>query len=134
MNSTATFLKYGPEISQINPDMEDLRKSQVWRNSRLLICDIYTVTKNFPDRDDPQFKNLTRRLAVLIPGNIVRSLQEKNPNLRRQFLNNAESCMNKLNSLMQVAHKKGYIQTSLNQNLLFRRSLKQSDSRQNSKA
>lgn len=116
--------------------MEDLRKSQAWRNSRLLIFDIYAVTKNFPDKDDPQFKNLTRKLAVLISGNIVRSLQEKNPNLRGQFLNNAESCMTKLNNLMQAAHKKGYLETSLNQNLLtgIRRSLKQSDGGQNSKA
>ena len=134
MHSTIVFQKDTPEINQINTVMEDFRKSKAWMNSRLLICDIYDITKDLPD-DDSRFKNQIRKLAVLISGNIVKSLQEKNPDLRGQFANNAESSMNKLNTLIQAAHKKGYLQKSKNPNLFaeIRRSLRgiqhQSDSR-----
>ena len=125
MNSIAAFQKCEPEINQVDINMEDFRKFKAWRDSRLLLFDIYDITRNFPDKDAPQFKNLTRKLAVLISGNIVRGLQEKNPDLRDEFLNNAESCMNRLNILIQAAYKKGYLQESVTQNLFneIRRSL-----------
>lgn len=106
---------------------DNFRQSKIWKSSRLLILQVYIITKNFPN--DLQFKNQIRRFPVLISGNIARSLQEKNPELRSQLFTNIESCLNKLNNILKTANEKGYLQRSVNEILIkemfeIRKSLK----------
>lgn len=106
------------EMNQINSTMNDFHQSKVWVSSRLLMMQIYRATEGFPDKDDSLFKNQTRNFSVLITGNVIRGLQETNASLRSRFLKDAESFVEKLTDNLETAYKKGYLQKSMNRDLI----------------
>jgi len=51
--------------------MKTHKDLDVWNHSRLLVCEIYTLTRSFPAEERYGLTNQIRRSAISIPSNIA---------------------------------------------------------------
>ena len=92
--------------------MADYRKYtnlDVWKEARLLVTEIYAVSKNFPK--DEQFGLITqlRRCAISIPSNIAEGCGRKSNKEFYQYLNISLGSSFELETQLILAKEFGYI-------------------------
>lgn len=93
----------------------DLR---VWQETRILVKDIYTVTKHFPREEIYALTGQMRRAAVSVPSNISEGAARTSKKEFLQFLSIARGSLSELETQVLLAGDLGYLDD--NQLLLSR--------------
>ncbi len=87
------------------------KELKTWQQSRILVKEIYLITKNFPKEELFGLTNQMRRAAVSIPSNIAEGFgRGTNPQIR-QFLNIAQGSLFELETQVLLSFDLEYLTT-----------------------
>ncbi|MBK7957702.1 MAG: four helix bundle protein [Bacteroidetes bacterium] len=93
-----------------------------WKYARLLVKEIYELSKHFPDDEKFGLTNQIRRAAVSIPSNIAEGYGRKHKKEVIQFLSIANASINEVETQLILAEDLNYINQILtirtNENLI----------------
>jgi four helix bundle protein len=82
---------------------------QVWQKARILVKDIYELTKLFPRYEQFGLADQMRRAAISIPSNIAEGFGRNSSKEFRQFLNIARGSCAELQTQVTLAKDLVYI-------------------------
>jgi len=85
------------------------RDLNVWKASMELVCDIYEVTRNFPDSERYGLTSQMRRSAVSVPSNIAEGWSRNSARSFISYLNIATGSMSELLTQLEIARRINYI-------------------------
>ena len=85
------------------------RDLNVWKASMELVCDIYEVTRNFPDSERYGLTSQMRRSAVSVPSNIAEGWSRNSARSFISYLNIATGSMSELLTQLEIANRIHYI-------------------------
>ena len=81
----------------------------VWQEARILVKDIYTVTKQFPREEVYALTSQMRRAAVSVPSNISEGVARTTKKEFLQFLSIARGSLSELETQVLLAGDLGYL-------------------------
>jgi four helix bundle protein len=81
----------------------------VWKKSRLLVSQVYDLTKNFPKEELYSLTNQMRRSAISVPSNIAEGIGRLSKNETNQFLNYAKGSLYELETQFFLSFDQSYI-------------------------
>lgn len=84
-------------------------KLQVWQKSRILVAEIYQITKSFPKEETYGLTNQVRRAIVSVPSNLAEGCTRKTKNERARFTTIAYSSLMETINQMILAKDLSYI-------------------------
>ncbi|MBD3224320.1 MAG: four helix bundle protein [Caldithrix sp.] len=87
----------------------DFRQSALWQQSRLLILDVFNITRTFPGGSENEIKHRMQVLAVTVTSNILKGDQNDHPPASNHCFKKVEASLDDLKLVMQEALKKGYM-------------------------
>ena len=76
---------------------------EVWKESRILVKDIYSITKSFPKEEIYGLSNQLRRCAVSIPSNIAEGCGRRTSADTIQFLHISRGSLYELETQLYIA-------------------------------
>ncbi|MGO4920590.1 four helix bundle protein [Maribacter spongiicola] len=82
---------------------------EVWKESRILVKDIYTMTKSFPKEETYGLTNQLRRCAVSIPSNIAEGCGRRTAADTIQFLHVSRGSLYELETQLFIALDQQYL-------------------------
>ena len=82
----------------------------VWKESRVLVKDIYSITKSFPKEETYGLINQLRRCAVSIPSNIAEGCGRRTAADTIQFLHISRGSLYELETQLYIALDLNYIE------------------------
>ena len=82
---------------------------EVWKESRILVKDIYSITKSFPKEEIYGLSNQLRRCAVSIPSNIAEGCGRRTSADTIQFLHISRGSLYELETQLYIALDLNYI-------------------------
>lgn len=82
----------------------------VWKESRGLVKDIYSITKSFPKEETYGLTNQLRRCAVSIPSNIAEGCGRRTAADTIQFLHISRGSLYELETQLYIALDLNYIE------------------------
>jgi four helix bundle protein len=85
------------------------RDLNVWKASMELVCDIYEVTRNFPDTERYGLTSQMRRCAVSVASNIAEGWSRNTSRSFIYYLNIASGSMSELQTQLEIARRINYI-------------------------
>jgi four helix bundle protein len=83
--------------------MSNYQKLEAWKESMLLVKEIYFVTKTFPAEERYGLISQFRRAAVSVPSNIAEGMGRQYKKDTIQFLHVARGSIYELETLLKVA-------------------------------
>ncbi len=92
----------------------------VWKESRLLVIDIYSATRSSEFSHDFALRDQIRRSAISIISNIAEGEQSGSNPLSIRFFKISRGSAAELITQLVIAHDIGYINDELYENLLAR--------------
>ena len=92
--------------------INDYKKLKVWEKAVVLVSEIYSVTKNFPNDERFGLTSQIRRAAVSIPSNIAEGKLRGGDVEFRRFLLIAFGSGGELETQIEIALKLGFINNS----------------------
>jgi len=81
----------------------------VWKASMELVCDVYEVTRNFPDTERYGLTSQMRRCAISVPSNIAEGWSRNSARSFISYLNIAAGSMSELLTQLEIARRINYI-------------------------
>ncbi len=81
----------------------------VWKESRILVKDLYSLTKSFPQEELYGLTNQLRRCAVSIPSNIAEGCGRRTSPDTIQFLHISRGSLYELETQLYIALDLNYI-------------------------
>lgn len=84
-----------------------------WKYARLLVKEIYELSKQFPDDEKFGLTNQIRRASVSIPSNIAEGYGRKHKKEIIQFLSIAKASMNEVETQLILAEDLNYLSGEL---------------------
>ena len=85
------------------------RNLLAWQKADELLMQIYQATKEFPKEEMYGLTSQIRRAALSVPTNIAEGMARKTTKDKAHFLMIAESSLNEVEYLIDVAHRLGYL-------------------------
>ena len=92
----------------------------VWKASMELVCEVYEVTRNFPDTERYGLTSQMRRCAISVPSNIAESWSRNSARSFISYLNIASGSMSELATQIEIARRINYISVERMQELEIR--------------
>jgi four helix bundle protein len=92
----------------------------VWKASMELVCEVYEVTRNFPDSERYGLTSQMRRCAVSVPSNIAEGWSRNSAGSFISYLNIASGSMSELLTQLDIARRINYISAERMQDLEHR--------------
>ncbi|MEP2280743.1 four helix bundle protein [Maribacter sp.] len=83
----------------------------VWKESRILVKDIYSISKSFPKEETYGLTNQLRRCAVSIPSNIAEGCGRRTASDTIQFLHISRGSLYELETQLYIALDLDYIES-----------------------
>ncbi len=74
-----------------------------------LVCEVYEVTRNFPDTERYGLTSQMRRCALSVPSNIAEGWSRNSARSFISFLNIASGSMSELLTQLEIANRINYI-------------------------
>jgi four helix bundle protein len=84
----------------------------VWQEARILVKDIYTVTKQFPREEIYALTSQMRRAAVSVPSNISEGAARTSKKEFLQFLSIARGSLSELETQVILTTDLGYLENN----------------------
>ena len=81
----------------------------VWKAAMELVCEIYEVTRNFPDTERYALTSQMRRCALSVPSNIAEGWSRNSARSFISYLNIASGSMSELLTQLEIAYRIHYI-------------------------
>ena len=81
----------------------------VWKASMELVCEVYEVTRNFPDTERYALTSQMRRCAISVPSNIAEGWSRNSARSFISYLNIASGSMSELMTQLEIARRINYI-------------------------
>ena len=81
----------------------------VWKASMELVCEVYEVTRNFPDTERYGLTSQMRRCAISVPSNIAEGWSRNSARSFISYLNIAAGSMSELLTQLEIARRINYI-------------------------
>lgn len=81
----------------------------VWKASMELVCEVYEVTRNFPDTERYGLTSQMRRCAISVPSNIAEGWSRNSARSFISYLNIAAGSMSELLTQLEIANRIHYI-------------------------
>ena len=81
----------------------------VWKVSMELVCEVYEVTRNFPDTERYGLTSQMRRCAISVPSNIAEGWSRNSARSFISYLNIAAGSMSELLTQLEIANRIHYI-------------------------
>ena len=81
----------------------------VWKASMELVCEVYEVTRSFPDTERYGLTSQMRRCAISIPSNIAEGWSRNSARSFISYLNIASGSMSELLTQLEIARRINYI-------------------------
>lgn len=81
----------------------------VWKASMELVCEVYEVTRNFPDTERYALTSQMRRCAISVPSNIAEGWSRNSARSFISYLNIASGSMSELLTQLEIANRIHYI-------------------------
>ena len=97
--------------------MHNFRKLDIWTDSVDLADNIYTITENFPRQEVYGLAAQMQRAAVSIPSNIAEGSGKCSDKDFGRFLGISLGSLFELETQVEIAYRRGYIQTPVYYNL-----------------
>ena len=85
------------------------RDLNVWKVSMELVCEVYEVTRNFPDTERYALTSQMRRCAISIPSNIAEGWSRNSARSFISYLNIASGSVSELLTQLEIANRIHYI-------------------------
>lgn len=85
--------------------MKDHKDLDVWKQSMVLVEDIYTLTKNFPSDEKYGLSSQIKRAVVSVPSNIAEGAGRKGDKEFIQFLYIAMGSLSELETQLILANR-----------------------------
>jgi four helix bundle protein len=85
------------------------RDLNVWKASMELVCEVYEVTRNFPDTERYGLTSQMRRCAISVPSNIAEGWSRNSARSFISYLNIASGSMSELMTQLEIARRINYI-------------------------
>jgi len=85
------------------------KKLNVWKNSLILISEVYEIVKNFPSDEQFGLSNQMRRSALSIASNIAEGAARQTKKEFIRFLYMAQGSLSELDTQFEVSINLGYI-------------------------
>ena len=85
------------------------RDLNVWKASMELVCEVYEVTRNFPDTERYALTSQMRRCAISIPSNIAEGWSRNSARSFISYLNIASGSVSELLTQLEIANRIHYI-------------------------
>ena len=80
-----------------------------WKKARVLVAEIYKVTRGFPKDELYGLTNQLRRAAVSVPSNIAEGQARYSRREFHHFLNNARGSLAEVETQLMIANDLGYL-------------------------
>lgn len=81
----------------------------VWKASMELVCEVYEVTRTFPDTERYALTSQMRRCALSVPSNIAEGWSRNSARSFISYLNIASGSMSELLTQLEIASRINYI-------------------------
>ena len=81
----------------------------VWKASMELVCEVYEVTRNFPETERYALTSQMRRCAISVPSNIGEGWSRNSARSFISYLNIASGSMSELLTQLEIARRISYI-------------------------
>jgi four helix bundle protein len=81
----------------------DYKRLRVWRKAHAIVCEVYAVTRTFPQHDQFVLGDQLRRAAISIAANIAEGCGRNGDGDLHRFLNIALGSANELRYLLELA-------------------------------
>ncbi len=81
----------------------------VWKASMELVCEVYEVTRNFPDTERYALTSQMRSCAISVPSNIAEGWSRNSARSFISYLNIASGSMSELMTQLEIARRINYI-------------------------
>jgi four helix bundle protein len=85
------------------------RDLNVWKAAMELVCEVYEVTRNFPDTERYALTSQMRRCAISVPSNIAEGWSRNSARSFISYLNIASGSMSELLTQLEIARRINYI-------------------------
>jgi len=85
------------------------RDLNVWKASMELVCEVYEMTRNFPDTERYALTSQMRRCALSVPFNIAEGWSRNSARSFISYLNIASGSMSELLTQLEIANRIHYI-------------------------
>jgi four helix bundle protein len=85
------------------------KELNVWKVAMELVCEVYEVTRSFPDTERYGLTSQMRRSAVLVPSNIAEGWSRNTSRSFIYYLNVASGSMSELLTQLEIANRIHYI-------------------------
>jgi four helix bundle protein len=85
------------------------KKLEVWKQSMVLVIEIYGATEKFPSKEVYGLTNQIRRAAVSIPSNIAEGAARQTKREFTNFLHIAQGSLSELDTQLELANRLGYL-------------------------
>ena len=89
--------------------IRNFRDLEVWKLGKVIVIDVYRVTKAFPKEEIYGLTSQMRRAAVSIPSNVAEGFNRKHNSEYRQFLYIALGSCAELETHVEITHDLGFI-------------------------
>lgn len=91
---------------------------EVWIKARLLVNEIYSISKNFPKEELYGITSQIRRCAVSIPSNIAEGCGRQSSKESIHFLNISRGSLYELETQLFIVHDQKYVGNDILENTL----------------
>jgi len=98
------FLGFGVQVR-----IEKFEEIEAWQEGRVLVGEIYRITRSSKFNADRNLKDQLRRAAISIVANIAEGFERGSKRQFAHFLAQARGSAGEVRSLLYVAHDLGYI-------------------------
>jgi four helix bundle protein len=85
------------------------KELNVWKVAMELVCEVYEVTRSFPDTERYGLTSQMRRSAVSVPSNIAEGWSRNTSRSFIYYLNVASGSMSELLTQLEIANRIHYI-------------------------
>jgi len=100
--------------------MRDFRKWDIWKESKKLVTEIYTVTRNFPDEEKFGLISQLRRATVSIPTNISEGAGRNSEKELLHFLHISQGSCFEVETLLDLSEDLNFINSEVKSSIMIK--------------
>jgi len=97
--------------------MQDYKELMIWKDSMLVVKEVYELTSQFPDSEKFGLVTQMRHAAISIPSNIAEGAGSISQKEFRRYLGLSISSSNELDTLLSIAAMLHFVDESISLNV-----------------
>jgi four helix bundle protein len=97
--------------------MQDYKELMIWKDSMLVVKEVYELTSQFPDSEKFGLVTQMRRAAISIPSNIAEGAGSISQKEFRRYLGLSISSSNELDTQLSIAAMLHFVDESISLNV-----------------